>query len=353
MKDRSTMEPIEYVVESIFWCLISMIWYKNILFRCFPNMSYTISKTILWIMLIVSIAVCYGGIFRKKRTGWSVLVSLVFPYGIYTIVSYWKSFQSRIVIVLLFATMLSLGIGVIVMTCKIKRTKSVKRVIAKRFCRCIAATGNIFSIAMVVIMVSLLIQEALGVPLFKSGIGAETGNTAESQTISSNINTVLKLQEEEWIALNTNDKLGVLQCIANIEAHYLGLSNELNVGVANLPEYELACYSDASHTININFEHLENDSAAEVLNSCCHEAYHSYQHRLVDAYNEAPKEMRQLRIYENAVNYIEEFGNYADGYEDFCTYYAQQCEKDARSYAEDAVVNYYSKIDEYLGIGTD
>lgn len=95
MKDRSTMGPIEYVFESVFWCLISMTWYKNIIFRCIPNVTYTASKTALWILLFASIAACAVCVFRIKRTGWSVLVSLVLPYGIYTVVTYWKHFKAE------------------------------------------------------------------------------------------------------------------------------------------------------------------------------------------------------------------------------------------------------------------
>lgn len=353
MKDRSTMEPIEYVVESVFWCLISMIWYKNFLFKCLPNMTYTTSKTALWIFLVLSITVCARYVFRRNRTGWSVLVSQVFPYGVYTVVSYWKMFQSRLVIILATATVLSLVVAILVMMRKVKKRKNLKRIIVKRLRSCIAATVNIFTVALVVIMAPLFLQGAFGVTLFKSGVEAKIGNENESQTISGNIDTVLKLQDEEWRLLSTNDKLDVLQCVANIEAHYLGLSNELNVGASNLPEYTLACYSDASHTIYINLEHLENDSVEEVLNSCCHEAYHGYQHRLVDAYNESSEENQRLRIYRSAVYYIEEFADYADGYEDFCSYYSQRCEMDARAYAEDAVVDYYSRIDEYLSSEVD
>lgn len=348
MKDRSTMGSIEYVAESVFWGLISMIWYKNILFRCLPNLTYRTSRLVLWSMLLASVVVCSGCFFRKKRTSWSVFVSLLFPYGIYTIGAYWRTLQNRITMVLLISTVLSILFGILVMTRKINRKNNTKRVIVKRIRRCVSTASTIFSVAMAVIMVPLLIQGAFGVTLIKSSVEANIGTGAEEQTISNNIDMVLKLQAEEWCSLSTNEKLNVLQCVANIEAHYLGISNELNVGASNLPEYTLACYSDASHTIYINLEHLENDSVDEVLNSCCHEAYHSYQHRLVDAYNEASEEVQKLRIYRNTVHYVDEFGAYVNGYEDFCSYYSQQCEKDARTYAEDAVEDYYSRINEYL-----
>ena len=74
---------------------------------------------------------------------------------------------------------------------------------------------------------------------------------------------------------------------------------------------------------------------------------------LVDAYNEAPEEIQKLRIYSNAAQYVDEFATYEDGYEDFFSYYSQQCEKDARKYAEDAVADYYSRINEYLEGGSE
>lgn len=302
-----------------------MLWYKNILFRCLPNLTYRTSEFVLWIMLFASIVVCSVWFFKNKRTGWSVLVSLLFPYGIYTIAAYWRTLRNRIAIVLLISAALSLLFGLLVMMRSINRRKNVKCVIVKRIRRCASATSTIFSAAMAAIMVPLMLQGVLGVTIFKSGVEANIGTKAEEQTISNNINTVLKLQEEEWQSLSLNEKLNVLQCVANIEAHYLGISNELNVGAANLPECTYACYFDSSHTICIDLEHLENDPADEVLKSCCHEAYHSYQHRLVDAYNEASDDVRKLRVYNNAVHYMDEFSDYVDGYEDFCSYYSQQC----------------------------
>ena len=42
---------------------------------------------------------------------------------------------------------------------------------------------------------------------------------------------------------------------------------------------------------------------------------------------------------------------YKDGSTDFCGYYTQDCENDARDYAEDAVSDYYWRIMEHLEEG--
>ena len=100
-------------------------------------------------------------------------------------------------------------------------------------------------------------------------------------------------------------------------------------------------------TVDRNYNSTHNN---EVLNTCLHEAFHSYQYRLIDAYNSTDEDVKSLRMYKRAVSYIEEFSNYIDGNKDFNGYYEQLCETDARNYAEDAVEDYYNKIYKYLGV---
>ncbi len=92
-------------------------------------------------------------------------------------------------------------------------------------------------------------------------------------------------------------------------------------------------YFDYAHEIIIDRAHLLTASPWEVLDTVCHEAYHSYQHRLVDALAGADKDSRNLRLFRKANSYANEFHNYIDGKEDFCSYYHQDCESDAREYA--------------------
>lgn len=250
--------------------------------------------------------------------------------------------------VLLLASLISLLSTILIMARKVKYPARKKQIIRCRLYRCFARTSSAFAVGMMVIMLPMFLHGVLGTTLFKATVRATAGDTKEVQTISNNMKTILMLQEDEWIKLSTQEKLNVIQTVANIESYYLGLPNELNVGVVNLPEYTLAEYSDSTHTIYINLTHLENDQAQDILDSCCHEAFHAYQHRLVDAYNAAPDNTKNLRIYNKAALYVDEFNNYVDGDEDFYTYYLQECESDAREYAEKAVEDYMSRIYEYL-----
>lgn len=101
--------------------------------------------------------------------------------------------------------------------------------------------------------------------------------------------------------------------------------------------------------ITINIDHLEVDPAHDILDSLCHEARHAYQHRLCDVYDSVSEEQRELLVFYNVQMYKQEFSNYVNGKEDAFGYYYQWCESDARAYAREAVIDYYSKIETYLG----
>lgn len=159
---------------------------------------------------------------------------------------------------------------------------------------------------------------------------------------------IYRLQEDIWCLLPVQERLDVLQTAANMEQKYLGLSNELNVGAANLEEGVMGCYIENTHEIIIDLDSLMNDTSWEVLDTVCHEAYHNYQHCLVEVFNAAEENSKGLRIFNSVRSYASEFDNYINGKEDFCGYYTQDCETDARAYAEEVVRYYYRKINEYV-----
>ena len=72
-------------------------------------------------------------------------------------------------------------------------------------------------------------------------------------------------------------------------------------------------YSDNTHEIVIDMDSLLNDLSWEVLDTVCHEAYHSYQHRIVDAFNNADGNSKNLKMFRKASSYASEFNNYISG----------------------------------------
>lgn len=159
------------------------------------------------------------------------------------------------------------------------------------------------------------------------------------------------MQDKYWEALTVQERLDVLQTVANIEQRYLGLPIELNVGAANLNAGNLGYYSDETHEIVINMDGLLFDSSLEVLDTVCHESFHSYQYCMIEALNCLDERIGNLRIFQKAHVYAYEFENYINGETDLYNYYYQNCKSDARDYAEEAVHEYYNRINSYLDEG--
>ena len=348
MAHKSMARLKDYLLDCLFYTVISMILYRGLLFRCMPEMTYAESKAMLWCMIGISILVCTFILDWRIWTGWTFVKALGIPYGVYTVIVYSKTVGSWLTIVLGIASVLSMVYIILLMSQKIKNRKSKGKIIKRRLRRCCVGSQSIATVALLVVMGIIGVNGIFGNNILTSSVSAFDNDQSTPQTISNNIDTVLLLQEEEWSTLTTQEKLDTLQTVANIEAHYLGLPNELNVGAANLDEDTLACYDDKTYTISIDIDHLESDPVYDVLDSCCHEAYHSYQHRLVDAYNASDEQLRELRLFKSAARYSQEFDDYADGENGYYTYYFQDCEMNARTYAEDAVEDYFSRMDEYL-----
>ena len=349
MREERRIEFIWYLFGGGFWAIISMIWYKSTLFRCWTDMTFVESQKILWGIVIVMVFLG-AWISSHSIDEWNVIKTLVIAYGTYTVFVYREIFGIRIKVVLGIFTTVAFLCVMLIMFRKIQPRRNKRRIIKKRLYKCIYVCLSIIATGMGVLLFSIICPLMLGNSFLQSSVKPTNADALQEQTIANNMDMILLLQEEKWSELNMQDKLDVMQTVANIESYYLGLPNELNVSVANLEDGILGKYSDKIHTIHISLAHLEKDSAHEVLDTCLHEAFHGYQYRLIDAYNSTDEEVKNLRIYKKEVSYLEEFGNYIDGNKDFEGYYRQLCETDARNYAKDAAEDYYNKIHKYLGI---
>ncbi len=347
MRDKSTMNAAEFIAACVFYGLVGMIWYRILLFRCLGTLTYAQSRLTLLLMLAVSALTGCFLLFRRRRNSRTVTVTLLLTFGLYTAAAYIEVLGKAVWVIMGVCVLLAAGCTVLVMTRPVRDGEERREILCRRLERCLFAAASLMAAGMAAIMAPLILRSVFGIDVFTPTAAALNADRGQGQTIEDNMDIVLLLQPDEWEGLEVREKLNVMQTIANIEARYLGLSNELNVGADELEGITLAQYNDATYTISIDLEHLENSPAGEVLDSCCHEAYHSYQHRLVEDYSAA--DTKDLFQYQDAAVYAQEFGQYIDGDDDPMAYYTQKCETDAREYAETAVLRYYTRISEYLG----
>ena len=184
--------------------------------------------------------------------------------------------------------------------------------------------------------------------LIKAAVPPASDQNIENQTIQNNMGTLTALADGRWDQYTAREKLNVLQTVANIEQRSLGLPHELNVGAEDMSRDKAGTYRDKTHEIRISTASLLYDSPWELVNTVCHEAYHAYQHRLIDLLIETRQENRGLMMFREIREYAEEFQNYTGTDGDFNTYYYQQCESDARDFAEDSEREYFIRIKDYL-----
>lgn len=170
----------------------------------------------------------------------------------------------------------------------------------------------------------------------------------DEYSFDENVDTMLKLQEDVWKTLSPEERLKVLQCVANCEARYLGIWTPLTVKVTEMSDPLGGFYRDTERTIYINRESFLNNSAEKLVETVCHESYHAYSHRLVDLYLNADEKEQQLMVFDKVKMYADEFENYVGAETDLYEYYQQKCEIDAYVYGVNSMEAYFIKIEEYL-----
>lgn len=347
MKSNNSYGKVEFIVKHIYWALIIWMLYKNFLFRCVASFSFTDSRLIL---LGVVVIICVLGILTNlkfNRNAVSIFFNLVLAYGIYTVMAYIEIRRTLILVSLSVAAALSVIYAILVMSRRIKKGKAGK-VICRRIFGVVNVTVRLCGIGLAVIMLVTCGNLIFGSSIMKSRAGLPVKGNDSEQMILDNMETISLLNEQAWSTLSLQEKLNVLQLVADIEQIELGLPNALNVGAANLEENLMGYYLDNTYEIIVSIDMLQYGSSLNALDTICHEAYHSYQYRIVDAFMEADEGSKNLRLFTKAKLYMNELENYIDASKDIDGYSEQECEKDANMYSRIALYRYYEKANECI-----
>lgn len=352
MNTNNNTTPAGFVLDHVVWGAMALYLYKCFLF-C-PLGRSTVRQSQLILILLVASCSLLGGVFqiKRQRNGYHIFFNLMIGLGAYTVLAYWPVRPLLIRTVLVAVAVLSALYALFALAQKYAPApasgKRKRRIFLRRLRRVAAVAQALLAVGCAVILGVIASPLVVGNAVLSAGVSPAASDVQE-QTIANHMDTILLLQQEQWQQLTVDQKLDVLQTVANIECRYLGIPHELNVGIAPAGEDIYGFYVDPTYEVVLSMASLLNDPAEDILDTVCHEAYHSYQHCLVDVYDALDAESRELRLFRQAAAYREEFQNYSDGEEGaFSSYYDQACESDARAYAADAVRDYYSRIEEYL-----
>ena len=334
-----------FAIEVFGGGLIAAQFHITVLFRCLPGQTLLFSKLVFWLFWACLLMIGFLSTPGRKRHVINSTVTALMPVSTYFLISYHDIYEIRLKIacfciatcillvsaLVLWAGFTDIQSGIIV--------KKLKSFLWGYFHKCRMIVGLILSMVYLLSVLGIIYSGAVLTPKQS----ADTPITNYS-TIENNLDTISLLQEDIWKNLSLQDRVNVLQMIANIEASYLGLPHELNVISAVMDEETLGYYNDQIHTIAFNIDFLRQGNSADILETLSHEAFHAYEHRLVDLYEHAADELKDLRLLRSAKIYSEEFKNYIDGTDDPIGYFFQTVEFDSDAYAAATVQRYFDAI---------
>lgn len=348
MKNGNTMKAREYVLDNLFWAVTAMIWYRSIFFVALPGTTITFSKILLWITVLVFIAGGCGITLKKRRNNVSMIANILLPYELYAVLTYNAYVPKLVWGAIIVSALITIGFILLAITPDKLQTKSKAHGFKQRLKHGLLGARTIAAFCMLILLVPLGVRLVFGHGIISTTIpSVDAASKASEWTVKNNIDTVCLLREEEWSKLDAQEKLDVLGVVLNIEIRYLGLNHELYLKSAILEMNTAAHYNHTNHEIVINIDHLQHAPAEDILDSLCHECYHSYQYQMIELYNETPEKYRDMKVFQYVDDYIEEFSDYTDGSENDEDYYYQTVEVAARKYASEAVYEYYELIEEY------
>lgn len=349
---RNTMTMGEFIKEHVVWSLLVFLWFRNFLFRCLPNCTYTES---LVGFLVISACVMAVGIaisWHRNRNGINVIENILLSWGVFVGIAYLELCRDRIIYTLLVAAFISLILSLLILCRRIKKRDKRHKILARRFENIAVLWKRNSALAALVIVVPIGISSVLYGTVLNSKVDV-VKLYGDEYSLKANIETIADIEPGRWEKLDIQSKLNVCQAIINVEARYYGLSRKITIGTADLSWGTWAYYRDTTHQIVIDMELLEDAYSYDVLKTLLHEVHHAYQYELVELYQKMDEQERSLRLFYEASIFMEEFADYEDGDEDFYAYYTQLTECYAREAGETESLVYIEAVNDYLGIELD
>ena len=188
----------EFILYSIQWSIIAMIWYRAVFFRTIHGLSYTASKLILWVFVLTLIAMGMVTSWKRWRNAVSVLTVIVLPFSLYTIITYWKSIHTLVWVVVGLAIILCLAYSALLWSRPYQNQQTA--VVRRRLQKTVFATRTIISTCLAIPVVVLGLSLA-----FESGfVSAKTvaAYSGDENKLANNIEMVAKLDNDTWVTLS-------------------------------------------------------------------------------------------------------------------------------------------------------
>ena len=345
------MGIVPFLIALLYWGWLTYAFFTARLFaRIISIKSGTIlstaeSQRVLIILLVDCELVGFLITAKYCRNSWSIIINTLTPYGIYLILETVP--HTPIYIRFLFALIVAFVVlySIILITAPIHHKRNRIKVIKKRCSQLIHSTYFLSGTLLGILTLTFAASTILGVSAIKPQTTWEhTGSSELPYSLSEFSDELSSLQGEQWGKLILQEKVDLLQLVAQIEVNYLGLPDQLRVCCEKLEPYLAGGYDHDDRTIYISRDCLLYDHPKDCVDTILHEVYHSYQHHLCAVYETLDEKYQSMYFLRDASCYLCEFEQYNSGSNDFFEYYYQLCEIDARAYAKSRLWSYNDQV---------
>lgn len=352
MRNINKLSPKIYLFLSVFSAFIAMTIYRATIFRCISFNTFDESKSKLWLIWGVCFVVTYLLTFRRRRNYFSLFTNTVLPFGIYSAIAY-DDLHYVVLLAVAFSILILcglLGLAMIITSNFPDDFDKFLKMLKIRMLHFLNGAKSITAVCLSVLLVYVsglyTFDSASLIPAVKPAVAVEE-NKAEA--VEKNMPVISKIDESIWKNLSPEDRLDVMQTLANVEKVQLGISHEVNVRADSLGLGTYGTYDFKKHEVTINMQILMDDDSTDAVSTLCHELRHAYQHDSADAFLSLDKEYQQLEIFDDMRAFYENFEDYQSASRDgFKEYENQTVEADSREYSEKQAAFYFWAVDKYF-----
>ncbi len=180
--------------------------------------------------------------------------------------------------------------------------------------------------------------------VFVEMFNESSSNNAEESLFEKHRQTLLEI--EKWDSMSDREKTELIYKIGLIELESLGVSDSVGITIQadKIDEYTLGYYKDSKKQIVINEQHISCGDIEENIRTISHEAFHAYQHYVVDSFNFESEFVQNSAYCEDARIWKDNIDNYISAELDFEGYQSQPLEADADTYARQRAKEYMLAI---------
>lgn len=344
---RNEMGKKRYIINMIYGNIIFLWIYYITIFSAMKGFSELQSFILLIVAIFMGALLDLLLLGRYARNWRNIVITIPLVPGAYTIYTYLYYRSDWCKKVLCVAGMFWGCYVIVLFVRRIKEKADCRRIILSRMRRAYWGAKYVGALVCTMVIIIALIDTCISHRRLGCVFGIEATAYNDEDSLAANMEQVLKMQPEEYSKLTVDEKVELLQVMADIQGRYLGLDRRVTVKTSSLENDRLGYYRDSTAVIQIDTEHLSDDPQS-VLETLYHEMFHAAQHQYAHIYDQVSEENKKSYFLMDAEIYAEEIKNYENGENDILEYYAQKLEQDARAHGIIDAQQVYDRIEEYL-----